>query len=276
MLYEKKAVRKKSIYLEPLALITAIFSIQLFVVILTIKFPSTFWDFKLIDIFNLIAQMATAGAFYIGFKQYNENKQKDRQSALSTECRALIRSMSALIIKVTEADADPYNYGREFTKLCNQAGDFREIFSAMREDIFKGIARMHWQDMYFNEFRPRVQYLSHWIFLKNAGIDKDLAHTREARLYNTIPNGLSENENFSFRVDMVVSDSEIADQLDTSKWYWLDSMRLEFFDNENLDDLLYGTWNKADMYIQAPLLYSLYKLKQKQVLGRIIRPADLR
>lgn len=276
MLYEKKPEKTQSIFLQPLVLVTILLSAQTAFAVLIIKFPSTFWEFKLIDIFNFVAQIATAGAFYIGFRQYSENKQKDRQAALSVECRALVQSMSALIIKVTEGHASPSNYERDFTKLCNQAGDFREIFSAMREDIIKGIARMHWQDMYFNEFRPRVQYLSPFVFLPQAGIDRDLVHTREARLYSTIPEDLSQDANFSFRVDMVISDSEIADKLDTSRWYWIDDVQKEFFDNKNLNDLLYGTMNKADMYLQAPLLYSLYKLKQKKGLGKTITPSDLR
>lgn len=270
MLYEKKREKTPSVFSHPLVLVTLLLSAQTAFAVLTIKFPSTFWDFKLIDIFNLVAQMATAGAFYVGFRQYSENKQKDRQTALSVECRALVKSMSALIIKVTDGDASPSNYERDFTRLCNQATDFREIFSAMREDIIKGIARMHWQEMYFNEFRPRVHYLSHFVFLPNSGIDRDLAHTRDARLSNTIPADLSQDANFSFRVDMVVSDPEIAGQIDTSKWYWLDSVYAEFFNNDNLNDLLFGTMNKTNMYLQAPLLYSLYKIRQKKEFSRVV------
>ncbi|KFE50249.1 hypothetical protein [Pseudomonas syringae] len=276
MLYEKKPARREKTFTQPLVLITIMLSAQVAFAVLTTKFPGTFWDIKLIDIVNAVAQVATAGAFYIVFRQYKENKQKDRQTALSVECRALVKSMSSLIVKVTDGVASPSDYERDFTRLCNQAADFREIFTAMREDIIKGISRMHWQEMYFNEFRPRMQYLSLFVFLPNAGIDKDLVHARETRLYHTIPEGLSQDENFSFRVDMVISDPEIADKLDTSKWYWVHHMYEEFFNNKNLNDLLYGTMNKADMYLQAPLLYSLYKLKQKQGLGKEITPVDLR
>ncbi|MBC3957670.1 hypothetical protein [Pseudomonas triticifolii] len=262
MLYEKSVKAKKSIFAQPLVIITTIFSIQIALAVLIMDFPSKFWEFRLFDFFTLIAQMATAGAFYIGFRQYNENKQKDRQAVLSVECRALVQSMSLLIVKVTEGDASPDNYDRDFTKLCNQAADYREIFSAMREDIVKGIARMHWQDMYFNEFRPRIRFLSHFVFLPNAGIKKDLVHACDTRLNPTIPEKLSDILNFSFRVKMVVLDPEISSKLDTSRWSWVDSMYSEFFDNKNLNDLLYGTLNKADMYTQAPLLYSLYKLRQ--------------
>lgn len=276
MLYEKKPEKTEKIFTQPLVLVTIVLSALVLLAVLHAKTPGTFWELKLIDIVNAIAQAATAGAFYLGFRQYNENKQKDRQTALAVECRALIQSMSALIATVKDGDISPSSLERDFTKLCNQAGDFREIFSAMREDVIKGIARMHWQDMYFNEFRPRVVFLSHFVFLRNAGIDKDLPHAINGKLDPTIPQNLSTQANFSFRVDMVVSHPEVSANLQISGWHWIDHIYEEFFDNKNLNDLLYGTMNKADIYLQAPLLYSLYKIRQKVLFGKTITPYNIR
>ncbi|MCS3472442.1 hypothetical protein M2401_006206 [Pseudomonas sp. JUb42] len=276
MLYEKKTEKEKSVFVQPLVLVTLFLSVGIAFAVLASRFPDKFWEFRLFDIFTLIAQTATAGAFYIGFRQYGENKLKDRQTALSVECRALVTSMSELLEKMPDSPASPHSYTRDFTKLCNQAGDFREIFSAMREDIIKGIARMHWQDMYFNEFRPYVQGQAFFTFLSNAGIDKDVVRARLARLSNQINPNISDEERSSTLADLVISDPEIADKLHTTKWYWLDSVYEEFFNNKNLNDFLYGTKNRADMYIEAPLLYSLYKLRKKVVLGTVITPSSLR
>lgn len=267
MLYQKRIKKKTgdSFSDHPLAVITFVMVLMI-AIYMFVDFRSQFWVLKFSDVIAAIAQIATAGAFYIGFKQYRDSKLKDRQLVLFNECEKLCQRLTEIIIKIPSTDPNISDYGREFTKITNIAGDIRLIFNEMSEDVLKAIARMHWQSMYLNSLIPITKALPYEKFLLNSGVDIKTINLIYAIHFSNAQNGPLSNVAHLYAAAHTTCQIENVKNINLADCIWLDFVHEEFFNQNNIDDLMYGTINRVSMFYGAPLLAGLYETRKKLML----------
>lgn len=257
MIYEKKE-ETNSKYIFGAALLACVLIVELFY--LYADFSKEFWGIKFVDVANIIAQFATAGAFYLGFHQYHRNKKVERQAVIVSECKNLILKMVAV--------SKEFNVGQETsfsnikyccTKLGNLGSDFDVLFTAVDEGIQKAIVRMHWQEMYFNELLHVMQGLelgpalsatgdnrSYYLLALEAARKKAKdEHVWEAfRKYHTSKTILTD----------YISAGLLAFKFDFVDVYMF---FLFFFESKHTNDYMYGSMSRLDARARAPMIAAI-------------------
>lgn len=262
MLYEKSSRAKvtfnnANLTIAALALIITVEASYLLL-------PETFWGpIKLLDVINALAQFATAGAFYLGFHQFRKNTETERQSALVSECKSLISKMQDTISQIKLGDeARVSNLSNSIAKLSNIAIDFNAIFEELNEDIHKAIVRMHWQDMYFNNFSHTMKQIE----LRNILIECGVPPGTYIQALAKAKKDIEPNEPF---YQYLIMSSII--NTETVSYHFKPNGRIEsnspfnlyFFDNKQLNYLLYGCMNIIDIRIKSPALAAVFERLKK-------------
>lgn len=264
MLYEKKPdIDIKRILIHyALPITSGIFLLTLEAIL---YLPKEFWDIKFIDIINALAQIATAGAFYLGFRQYKEAKEKDRQNILSSECKIIIGKIIECIGAIpTNQTFGPDSLEPIMTRLANLGEDFDELFRAMKEDVSKGIARMYWQDMHFNHLIPQLRQLAVFHFLMNCGVPNNDFQIASNEAHTKHPtNGTDVQAQLASQAVMIINNEIIKNKFRVIEWQWLDSFKSTFYDDHKNSDYFWMLRNKTDMEYQAPIFFALYQLRYK-------------
>ncbi|GFM74844.1 hypothetical protein PSCICM_06630 [Pseudomonas cichorii] len=217
-----------------------------------------FWDMKFIDIFNLVAQLATAGALLLGIHQYRRNKNNERQAILIAECRSIVDKMKHLSQShINSESPDFWSAIIFFHELLNHSQNFDAIYRVLKEDVNKAIVRMHWQDFYFHGLIDAVKKVNDLDIFEGIGI----LQNDSLRIFAT-ERKESTGTVTSFDFDMYCT---IIDQclpqvkLSTNNGICLFMLESTFFTNSKLADLLYGTINIVDPRIRIPAIHAINK-----------------
>ncbi|WP_339492611.1 hypothetical protein [Pseudomonas rhizophila] len=260
MHYEKKEFNKLSLQTAIQNSMLFLSTILIAILLLYIHAPSEFWwPIKFIDIINVIAQIATAAAFFLAIHQYRKNKESERQKVLIEESRALINKMK------TEAEAfsniqhpnleSAINF---MEKITSHAGNFDAIFKVLNEDIHKAIVRMHWQDMYFIELNKAVQYFNSSMSLVDFNVLpttylKALAQFSYAQLKGENPSPIFVDY---LKLQFIANLESVKCELKIDNEHHLTIYLFEkcLFDNNDLNDHLFGCLNRIDIRVRSPLI----------------------
>lgn len=259
MLYEKKKEKSKTymvmVCVEVLLLLIVIFELLYFYV----DYPGGFWNMKAVDIANVIAQVATAGAFYLGFHQYHRNKRIERQAVLVAECKALIVQMIGVIKELKgELDTDFENIKYCSIKLGSLGSDFQEFFSELDENVNKGVVRMHWQNMYFGEFIYAMQKLKLKPAIDRCGIQpKDYLSAlggAHAKFKHEGVMGVFKEYSISLAV---LSDARMFSARERFGFSDIHLLNTFFFEGKYVNDYMYGSLSRLDARTRAPLIAAI-------------------
>lgn len=271
MLYEKKKVKSKKyitmVCVEILLLCMLIMQLFYFYV----DFPKDFWSMKAVDIANVIAQIATASAFYLGFHQYHRNKRVERQAVLVAECKALIVQMIVVIKELKGGlETDFENIKHCSIKLGNLGSDFQEFFVELDENVNKGVVRMHWQNMFFNELLKAMEQLDLSAATDKTNIRPEsylfaLATAKVKIKHGPVCESL---ERYFIHLYVLQSDlmKTVRDGFEFSDLYLF---ILYFFEGEYSEDYMYGALSKLDVRTRAPLIAAINDVCQFKRLVKV-------
>lgn len=258
MIYEKKKpVNNK--YVLGFVLLICILCFELFY--LYADFSKEFWGLKFVDVANIVAQFATAGAFYLGFHQYHRNKRVERQTVIVSECKNLVMKMSAASKEFNVRDGTNFsNIKRCCIKLGNLGSDFNVLFSALEEGIHKAIVRMHWQEMYFNELQHSMKdlILSPAVRVSSSAENYYLVALNNARQKAADENILEVFKEY-FIYKEILNDSRIQSQVERFKFEFSDLylFLVFFFESKYTNDYMYGNMARLDVRARAPLIAAI-------------------
>ncbi|MBS7559411.1 hypothetical protein KHO49_13800 [Pseudomonas sp. RC4D1] len=282
MFFEKKNFKKltDSPICADLVAVLTVLAILASALYVKDPFPADFWNMKLIDIINAIAQFATAGAFVFAVFQYRKSKESERQAVLIKECRYLIDSMCVTCGEFSGSKRQGLKETNKFTtKMSSLGSSFDEIFRELEEDTHKAIVRMHWQEMYFSNLHHAMEAWSLGDVFQDLGIDiaqshlQKLTDLRDQRVrradiidlfaeYNSIKRIL-ENDNLS---------SQLMKTAQITQDYLFFEMR--FFLNDSLKDHLYGYLNIINARVRAPVLAALNEFFHQDLKEIMVKQAQ--
>lgn len=209
-----------------------------------------------LDIFNGLAAIATASAFFLGLMQYRKSIIQQRQSIVAVEAKSQIDKMikvSGQILVGEDTDLD--NLNEMLSKLSNIAVGFDELYRSMAEDVHRAIVRMQWQDMYYNSLVRALNKLDLVAALNNDGkvnaLDEVVASLKnDAYVVGHLPAfrtwALYER---LMRLDAVKKQVNLKSRLGS-----LDMFIMYYMNKYNVDDLMYGLMSTMDIRVHAPLL----------------------
>ncbi|QXI21106.1 hypothetical protein HU724_019015 [Pseudomonas iranensis] len=257
MIYEKKE-ESSTKYVLGVALLACFLVAEYFY--LYVDFSKEFWVVKFVDVANVIAQFATAGAFYLGFHQYHRNKRVERQAVIVLECKNLILKMVAASKEFDVGENTSFsNIKYCCTKLGNLGSDFDVLFAALDEGIQKAIVRMHWQEMYFNELQHVMQGLELRPALSATAGEKlyYLLIRDDARKKAEAENILEGFFNYFVLKEVLAHylESELLDfTFEFSDLYFF---FLFFFESKHTNDYMYGSMSRLDIRARAPMIAAI-------------------
>lgn len=215
-----------------------------------------FWQIKFIDLFSLVAQVATAGALILGVYQYQRNKQLDRQIALVAECRSLIEKMTIVANNFAHLAGPTPSQAKELIRSLVSANEkFDAIYLSLSEDINKAIVRMHWQDFYFESLTAAISNIDGEGLVEAFGMPTTavLGSLLSIRSKKTVPESLVSFEAYSMAVEKNFQRITIKAQ-DAVDLFMFERY---FFTHQSLNDHLYGTMNIVDPKIRIPAIHAL-------------------
>lgn len=211
-----------------------------------------------LDVLNVIAQIATAGAFGLALVQYRRSSTQQRQATISAEAITQIEKATKIISEIkTGKDSNIDQLNKSITLLANLGSNISELFKTMKEDVYKAIVRMHWQDMHFNHIRHTFTEIDGKAALRRelsiSDEEFDTA-TQEAEINANRANPRPAFREFVFLQELLshpnikgkISLKEKFDALDLFCFYYLN--------DHEANDLLYGTLSRTDVRAHAPLL----------------------
>lgn len=224
---------------------------------------SKFWEMKFVDVVNVVAQFATAGAFIVGFQQYRHSRWQERQLLWAGECKTILLKMIDALADFKNGErADVQSLKKLVEILGSLAIDFEEGFKLLDEGDHKASLRMHWQDMYFNKFLGVIQGLRLGPLVPGgvhrAGYLQALGDAKKkvsGRGYLT-----SLEDYFLFKE--IISDARAGFSIPVINKLEMYFFVLFFFDKKHTDDYMYGNLVSLDMRSRAPLLAAIYDSQQ--------------
>lgn len=211
-----------------------------------------------IDLFNGLAQIATASAFILALLQYRKNVRQQRQKIIADEAKVLIDKMVSIASEIkTGKDTCLDNLNYAITSLANIAVGFQELFDAMDEDVQRAIVRMQWQDMYYNYLSRALTKLDIEPVLRRdemVGEESLNAAILHAKYILKVQPPISVFEKYVF-FSQILSNSKINSvyqlkgRLDS-----LDTFVSMYLNKYNTNDLMYGLMSHIDIRAHAPFL----------------------
>lgn len=217
-----------------------------------------FWEMKFIDIFNLAAQVATAGALLLGIHQYRRNKNNERQAILVNECRSIVDKMKSLSQNhINSENPDFWSAIIFFHELLNHSQNFDAVYRELKEDINKAIVRMHWQDFYFHFLINAVRKVNDMDMLEGVGIHQNYSLRIFSRERKESTGTVT---SFDFDICCTILDQHPSPaKMSAENSMCLFMLESTFFTNSKLADLLYGTMNIIDPRIRIPAIHAINK-----------------
>lgn len=214
-------------------------------------------DTTALDIFEGLAAIATASAFFLGLLQYRKSTNQHRQQTIAAEAKNLIDKMinAASQIK-TGSDTCVESLDRSLTDLHNFATGFYSLYEALDEDIERAIIRVRWQDMYYVHLQPALLALDLIELLsKDAVIDPEELNSLNAMWTFQVNRDGTPPDYKKFALYEGILDSPQLSKYDLrSKLQSLDGFIIHFMNKYTTNDLMYGIANHIDIRSHAPLL----------------------
>lgn len=252
--------------------------------VLYIYTSADFWAMKFIDIVNVIAQFATAGAFAFAVYQYTKSKKNERQVILVQECRDLISQMRDMANSFESSPEHGLERTSFFTeKMYSLSGSFNAIFKELVEDTHKTIVRMRWQEMYFSDLRRAMEKWCLQSILADIGVDKkpyEILEQNYQRYLKQQPKTDFSDSDDPFKQykkeKFIVSDIHVQAALEKKRSIGNHFQFFErhFFTNSELNDHLYGYLNIIDVRVRAPVLAVLNETLDITLRNVILKQAE--
>ncbi|WP_339530891.1 MULTISPECIES: hypothetical protein [unclassified Pseudomonas] len=265
MHYEKKWLYKTSKQKMLANAALAIVALTVILLLLYIHAPHDFWwPMKFIDIINVIAQLATAAAFFLAIYQYKKNSDSERQKVLIDEARTLITKMKTISESFSGIEGPSRKQAMSFMNdMTSHAGNFNAIFASLNEGIHKAIIRMHWQDMYFKELHNAIQYFNATIDITKFKVHQT-EYLKALSKFSSLKNNNGPAPIFSnyIMLQYMINISFIREktQIDNDDHLTLYLFEKTFLDNDTLKDHLFGCLNHIDIRVRAPLIAVINEL----------------
>jgi hypothetical protein len=232
-------------------------------IFLLAEMHGSFWEMKFVDVANVVAQFATAGAFFLGFHQYRRAKKQERQLVWSAECKVIISKMIEVLRSVGVGDQTRLSNLRGcIGKLGNLAIDFEEGFSSLDEGDQKAALRMHWQDMYFNNFIEVMKSLAIAPLLGDDVSDGGYLVALAAAHEKVKAVGCHDAyKDYNIYIE-VLSDRRVNISRPLIDRLEMHFFVLFFFESERVNDYMYGNMARIYMSVRAPLLAAIYEIQK--------------
>lgn len=264
MLYEKKYKKKISYFLQAV--------IVLCIVLLSLTYTTcgllaiqslTVEKIKITDVFNTIAQIATAFAFFFAVYQYRKNGEKERQIIIANEAKLLIDRMSHESDKLASNAKFTDREVNEFISIMSNFGcDFKTLYDELTDDLHKAMVRMRWQDMHYNHLSIALSSLTIDLLFDNLNLDKkhDSYSFFDARFDDSTKSQPKVLREYMYTKNIFNNMSAAEELINSFTNLYL--FEQYYFDHEGTNDLMYGLLSRLDFRVSAPLL-SVIKEKQR-------------
>lgn len=211
-----------------------------------------------IDLFNGLAQIATASAFILALLQYRKNVRQQRQKIIADEAKVLIDKMVSTASEIkTGKDTCLDNLNYAISALSNVGIGFKELFDSMDEDVQRAIVRMQWQDMYYNYLSRALSKLELEPILKKdeAVGEEELSFARIHAIYmKEVQRPIAVFEKYFFFSTILNSAKIAAVYKLGGKIDSLDMFVSLYLNKYHTNDLMYGLLSQIDIKAHAPLL----------------------
>lgn len=210
---------------------------------------------KGIYVLNLLAQIATAGAFIFAIYQYRQNGEKERQNIIASEVKLLLQRMIAASDAVCVNEKYTIDDINGFIILISNLGiDFNALYEALTDDTHKAMVRMRWQDMHYNHLIKAVSYFTIDQLFENLNLEKDFKGCSfyDGRFSDEVKSKPDCMQEYTF-TKKVLGEMSIGQDI-VNKFTDLFLFNACFFDHENTNDLMYGLLSHIDIRVSAPLL----------------------
>ena len=215
------------------------------------------------DFMSIIAQVATAGTLIFVVYQYKATSLKNYDAQLVEEAKNVVIKMNEQIscLAVSE-QANIENFLSFTSKMTNLAQDFDNYYSEINSGTFKKILRIHWQDMYFNNFRDKVSKVKVENILKNQNEIKSNFSGYDAYL---LTEAYQESDKHSLTPDYdfcmrLLSNPRMNDEL-ISTIGDLTQFINHYLDDSSLNEYMQGLLSRIDGRVVFPMVMALHNKK---------------
>ena len=263
MIFEKPILKVKSNILDFVGYTVFVFVLSSYLtygilVIYGVGGVSPSSKVTVIDLFNGLAQIATASAFILALLQYRKNVRQQRQKIIADEAKVLIDKMVSTASEIkTGKDTCLDNLNYAISALSNVGIGFKELFNSMDEDVQRAIVRMQWQDMYYNYLSRALSKLELEPILKKdeAVGEEELSFARIHAIYmKEVQRPIAVFEKYFF-FSTILNSAKIASVYKLGgKIDSLDMFVSLYLNKHNTKDLMYGLLSQIDIKAHAPLL----------------------
>ena len=263
MIFEKPILKVKSNILDFVGYTVFVFVLSSYLtygvlVIYGLGGVSSSSKVTVIDLFNGLAQIATASAFILALLQYRKNVRQQRQKIIADEAKVLIDKMvfTASEIK-TGKDTCLDNLNYAISALSNIGIGFQELFDSMDEDVQRAIVRMQWQDMYYNYLSRALSKLElEPILRKDEAVgEEELNSARQHAIYmKGVQQPIAVFEKYFFFSTILNSAKITAVYKLSGRIDSLDMFVSLYLNKYHTNDLMYGLLSQIDIKAHAPLL----------------------
>ncbi|WP_278939027.1 hypothetical protein [Pseudomonas helleri] len=263
MIFEKPILKVKSNILDFVGYTAFVFVLSSYLtygvlVIYGIGGVSPSSKVTVIDLFNGLAQIATASAFILALLQYRKNVRQQRQKIIADEAKVLIDKMISTASEIkTGKDTCLDNLNYVISSLSNVGIGFQELFDSMDEDVQRAIVRMQWQDMYYNYLSRALSKLElEPILRKEEAVgEEELNSARLHAIYmKEVQRPIAVFEKYFF-FSTILNNSKITAVYKLSgRIDSLDMFVSLYLNKYHTNDLMYGLLSQIDIKAHAPLL----------------------
>jgi hypothetical protein len=208
-----------------------------------------------IDVFNSLAQLATALAFIFAVYQFRKNGEKERQNIIATEAKLLTTRMATVADNAKANTKYTIEDINSFVSLMSNLGtDFIALYDALTDDIHKAMVRMRWQDMHYNHLSKTLSNFTVDSLFENLNLEKDFNGYSfyNSRFDSQVVSQPQVFQEFLF-AKKVLSEISIGEEI-INQFDSLFLFEKYFFDDKTTNDLMYGLLSRLDLRVTAPLL----------------------
>lgn len=209
------------------------------------------------DFMSIIAQVAAAGTLIFVVYQYKAMSLKSYDVQIVEEAKSVVVKMNDQIeLLVVDDNTNIENLSSFISNMTNLGQDFENYYLEINSNVLKKILRIHWQDMYFNNFKGKVSKVKIQNIFKNDFSGYDPLLLSEA-YRETDKNSLFGDYEFCLRLfknpNMSTKLKKSIGDLSLFKNYYLD-------DNA-LNEYMQGLLSRIDGRVVFPLVMTLYNHK---------------
>ncbi|MCS6159841.1 hypothetical protein [Shewanella baltica] len=212
------------------------------------------------DFMSIVAQVATAGTLIFVVYQYKATSLKNYDAQLVEEAKSVVIKMNKQIASLAVSKQANIENLLSFTsKMTNLAQDFDNYYSEINSGTFKKVLRIHWQDMYFNNFRGKVRKVKIENILSNQNEIKSNFSGYDAYL---LTEAYQESDQHSLTPDYdycmrLLSNPRMSNELITTIGD-LTQFINHYLDDSALNEYMQGLLSRIDGRVVFPMVMALH------------------